>query len=289
MYLHFVVEEFVMNILGKTALVTGASQGIGRAISLALARNGAKCVILVARDRERLADTALEVEALGAKAISLSLDLSKVVDVDIEIAKAWRDYGPIHLLVNSAGVAHQTSFLQAQTPKMQAELSTNLMGVYAITRVMARRMAAMEDGAIVNVSSLMGKVAAPTMSTYSATKFALLGFTQALRSELAGHNVRVFSLLPTLTKTDMVNDFEWFKWVVPVTPDEVASALIRGLKKGSSEILVGWQSYATVWLNRLMPGVVERLVRMAAPLPKKAAQNRTRARRRATAAMAASQ
>ena len=102
----------------------------------------------------------------------------------------------------------------------------------------------MEDGAIVNVSSLMGKVAAPTMSTYSATKFALLGFTQALRSELAGHNVQVVALLPTLTRTDMVDDFDWFKWVVPVTPEEVASALIRGLKKGSPEILVGWQSYA---------------------------------------------
>ncbi|MGK7908834.1 MAG: SDR family NAD(P)-dependent oxidoreductase [Synechococcus sp.] len=258
-----------MNVLGKTALVTGASKGIGRAISLELARNGIKRLVLVARNRERLAETASEVEALGAEAIPLSLELARVVDVDIEIAQAWRDYGPIHLLVNSAGVAHQTPFLQAQTPQMQAELSTNLMGVYAITRVIARRMAAMEDGAIVNVSSLMGKVAAPTMSTYSATKFALLGFTQALRSELAGHNVQVVALLPTLTRTDMVDDFDWFKWVVPVTPEKVASALIRGLQQGSSEILVGWQSYATVWLNRLMPGVVELMVRMAAPLPRK--------------------
>ena len=258
-----------MNVLGKTALVTGASKGIGRAISLELARNGIKRLVLVARNRERLAETASEVEALGAEAIPLSLELARVVDVDIEIAQAWRDYGPIHLLVNSAGVAHQTPFLQAQTPQMQAELSTNLMGVYAITRVIARRMAAMEDGAIVNVSSLMGKVAAPTMSTYSATKFALLGFTQALRSELAGHNVQVVALLPTLTRTDMVDDFDWFKWVVPVTPEKVASALIRGLQRGSSEILVGWQSYATVWLNRLMPGVVELMVRMAAPLPRK--------------------
>ena len=263
-----------MNVLGKTALVTGASKGIGRAIAIELARNGIERLLLVARNRDRLAETASEVEALGVEAIPLSLDLSRVEDVDDEIAKAWKDYGPMHLLVNSAGVAHQTPFLRAQVSQMQTELRTNLMGVYNITRAIAQRMAAMEEGAIVNVSSLMGKVAAPTLSTYSATKFALLGFTQALRSELAGCNVHVVALLPTLTKTDMVNDFDWFKWVVPITPEKVAGALIRGLDRGSAEILVGWQSYATVWLNRFMPGVAELLVRMAAPLPKKAKKNR---------------
>ena len=243
-------------------------------------------MVLVARNRDRLAETASQVEALGVEAIPLSLDLANVVDVDIGIAKVWRDYGPIQLLVNSAGVAHQTPFLNAQIPQMEAELSTNLMGVYAITRVIARRMAAMEEGTIVNVSSLMGKVAAPTMSTYSATKFALVGFTQALRSELVGHNVRVVALLPTLTKTDMVNDFDWFQWVVPVTPEKVAGALIRGLQKGTAEILVGWQTHAAVWLNRLLPGVTELLVRMAAPSPEKAAK--ARPRKQATAMMAGS-
>ena len=268
-----------MNVIGKTALITGASKGIGRAIALELARSGIKRIILVARNRDRLAKAAAEIESLGTDAIPLSLDLAEVVDVDINIAKAWRDYGPIHLLVNSAGIAHQTPFLKAQAPQMQAELTTNLMGVYSVTRVIAKRMVAMEEGAIVNVSSLMGKVAAPTMSTYSATKFALMGFTQALRSELAGHNIRVVALLPTLTKTDMVNDFVRFKWVKSVTPEQVAQALVRGLRQDSSEVLVGWQSHAAVWLNRLMPGVVEHLVRLAAPPPKTVPANLLERRR----------
>ncbi|MEL7084250.1 MAG: SDR family NAD(P)-dependent oxidoreductase [Cyanobacteria bacterium P01_G01_bin.4] len=259
-----------MNVVGKTALITGASKGIGRAIALELARSGIKRIILVARNRDRLAKAASEIESFGTEAIPLSLDLAEVVDVDIKIAKAWRDHGPIHLLVNSAGIAHQTPFLEAQAPQMQAELTTNLMGVYSVTRVIAKRMVARGEGAIVNVSSLMGKVAAPTMSTYSATKFALMGFTQALRSELSDHNIQVVALLPTLTKTDMVNDFARFKWVKSVTPEQVAQALVRGLRQDSSEVLVGWQSHATVWLNRLMPGVVERLVRVAAPPPKPA-------------------
>ena len=265
-----------MNVFGKTALVTGASKGIGRAIALELARNRVKRLVLVARNRDRLMRVASQISAMGVEAIPLPLDVAQVVDVDIQIAQAWRDFGPIHLLVNSAGVAHQTPFLQARAPEMQAELTTNLMGVYAITRAIAKRMVAMEEGAIVNVSSLMGKVAAPTMSTYSATKFAILGFTQALRSELAGHNVKVLALLPTLTKTDMVNNFDWFKWVTPVTPEQVARALVNGLRQDSSEVLVGWQSHLAVWLNRLMPGVVEFLVRLAAPSPKKQAKVRPR-------------
>lgn len=258
-----------MNIQGKTALVTGASRGIGRAIALELAQQGIQRLVLVARNPQRLATVAAEVEALGVEAHVLSLDLAQAVDVNTAIAQTWRDIGPIQLLVNCAGVAHQTPFLQTQTPQVQAELSTNVMGLYAITRPIARRMVARGEGSIVNVSSLMGKVAAPTMATYSATKFAIVGFTQALRSELACHNVRVIALLPTLTKTDMVENFDWFKWVAPVMPETVARSLICGLDRGSSEIVVGWQSHAAVWLNRLLPGWVEFGVRMAAPLSRR--------------------
>jgi 3-oxoacyl-[acyl-carrier protein] reductase len=126
-------------------------------------------------------------------------------------------------------------------------------------------MAAYRQGHIVNVSSLMGKVAAPTMATYSATKFAILGFSQALRGELAPYNIRVTSLLPTLTDTDMVRDFHWFRGVQPMTPEAVAKALVCGLQRRDPEILVGWQSHLAVWCSRLAPGVLERIVQWAAP------------------------
>jgi 3-oxoacyl-[acyl-carrier protein] reductase len=129
-------------------------------------------------------------------------------------------------------------------------------------------MATQREGTIVNVSSLMGKVAAPTMATYSATKFAIVGFTQALRGELAAHNIRVIALLPSLTDTDMVRDLQWFRWVVPTTPQKVAQALVAGLHKESPEILVGWQSHLAVWCNRLAPWLLEKILLIAAPLPK---------------------
>jgi 3-oxoacyl-[acyl-carrier protein] reductase len=255
-----------MKLLGKTALVTGASRGIGRAIALELAQQKIKRLVLVARDRQRLAEVSAEIEARGVEVITLALDLTQPVATNIAIAQAWRSYGPIDLLINCAGVAHQAPFLQSQQPKVEEEVSLNLIGMFTIVRLIARRMAARKEGTIVNVSSLMGKVAAPTMATYSATKFAIVGFTQALRTELAPYNIRVSALLPSLTQTDMVRDLKLFKWVMPMTPEEVARSLIRGLERDSPEILVGWQSHLAVWCQRIFPGLLDRILLMAAPL-----------------------
>jgi 3-oxoacyl-[acyl-carrier protein] reductase len=257
-----------MKIEGKTALITGASRGIGRAIALELARQGMKRLLLVARDGARLAEVAAEVEALGAEAVKIAVDLTEPVGVNIAVAQAWRDYGPVHLLVNCAGVAHQAPFLESKLPHVREEMAINLIGMYTITRLVARRMAAQREGTIVNVSSLMGKVAAPTMATYSATKFAILGFTQALRGELAQYNIRVMALLPSLTDTDMVKELQWFRWVVPVTAERVAEEFVAGVRKDSPEILVGLQSYFAVWFNRIAPRLVEKFVLMAAPVSK---------------------
>ncbi|MBW4508145.1 MAG: SDR family NAD(P)-dependent oxidoreductase [Scytonematopsis contorta HA4267-MV1] len=257
-----------MDIQGKTALITGASRGIGRAIALELAKQKVKRLLLVARNCQRLAEVAKEIEAFDTEVILLPLDLTQTVEVNIAIAKAWRDYGPIHLLVNCAGVAHQSTFLDSKPSNVQEELETNLVSMYTITRLVARRMVTQQQGIIVNVSSLMGKVAAPTMATYSATKFAIVGFTQALRGELAEHNIQVTALLPSLTDTDMVKDLQLFRWVLPMTSQKVATALINGLQQESTEILVGWQSHLAVWCNRIAPWLLEKILLIAAPLPK---------------------
>jgi 3-oxoacyl-[acyl-carrier protein] reductase len=254
-----------MNIQGKVALITGASRGIGKAIALELAQQGVKRLILVARDRHKLAQVAQEIEEIGTETIIVALDLTQSVNVNIAIAQLWRNYGPVHILVNCAGVAYQNSFLQSKLPQVQEELSVNLLGMYNLTSLIARRMVSQREGTIVNVSSLMGKVAAPTMATYSATKFAILGFTQALRRELAEHNIHVVALLPTLTDTDMVRDLKLFRGVTPMTPQQVAQALMIGLQKDTSEILVGWQSHLAVWCQNFAPWLLEVILKLAAP------------------------
>jgi 3-oxoacyl-[acyl-carrier protein] reductase len=246
----------IMHLQGKTALITGASRGIGRAIALEFAQHGVQRVLLVARDHQRLVEVAAEVDAYGVEAVPIAVDLTNPIDVNIAIAQVWRNYGPIDLLINCAGVAHQSSFLQSRLSDVQEEISTNLVGLYTITRFVARRMVKQQTGAIVNVSSL---------ATYSATKFAILGFTQALRGELAAHNIKVTALLPSLTDTDMARDLQWFRWVIPMTPQQVARALVDGLARDSPEILVGWQSHLAVWGNRLAPWFIEKVMRVAAP------------------------
>ncbi len=254
-----------MNLTTKIALVTGASRGIGKAITLQLAKRGIKRLVIVSRNRKKLAEVAAELESLDVEVITLAVDLTKSVATTIAISQAWRTYGPIDILINCAGVAHQAPFLESELPKMEEEVSLNLLGMFTIVRLIAKRMAMRKEGVIVNVSSLMGKVAAPTMATYSATKFAIVGFTQALRVELAPHNIKVIALLPTLTKTDMIANLKLFRWVIPMTPESVARSLIVGLSRDSSEILVGWQSHLAVWCQRIFPWLWEKILLMAAP------------------------
>jgi 3-oxoacyl-[acyl-carrier protein] reductase len=254
-----------MNIQGKVALITGASRGIGRAIAYELAKGGIRRLILVARNLQKLSQVAADIRRMGVEAIAVALDLTMQREVSPAIARSWRDYGPIDLLVNCAGVAHQTPFLRSHLSKVQQEIATNITGMYTVTGLIARRMAARRNGTIVNVSSLMGKIAAPTMATYSATKFAIVGFTDALRMELAPHNVRVMTLLPTLTTTDMAKDLQKFRGVIPTTAEQVAQALILGLSKDTSEVLVGWQSHLAVWCSRLSPRLLEQILKLTAP------------------------
>ena len=254
-----------MNLVGKTAVITGASGGIGQALAWELARVGIKRLLLLGRNRPKLAELAGQIQGEGVEVVTLAVDLTQPVGINIALAQAWRSYGPIEILINCAGVAHQAPFVESPPQKVEEEIALNLLGMMTITRLMARRMIAQREGLIVNVSSLMGKVAAPTMASYSATKFAIVGFTQALRRELAPYNVKVLALLPSLTDTEMVRDLKLFRWVIPLTPEEVAQALIRGLEKNRSEIWVGWQSHAAKWCQRIFPWLLEQILLLAVP------------------------
>lgn len=254
-------------IQGQVVLITGASRGIGRAIALELAAQGVKRLLLVARDSQRLQQMVeiLQQQYPQVESVPLAVDMTDGQALDGAIARAWRDYGPIDLLINNAGVAHQGDFLATNPRKIEEEINVNLLGTFRITRLIAKRMVSRSQGTIVNVSSLMGKVAAPTYATYSATKFALVGFTQALRQELAPKGVRVVALLPSLTDTDMVRNTEKFRWVATDSVEMVAKSLVAGLRDRDDEIVVGWQGKVASLMGRFFPQVMQKVVSLAAP------------------------
>ena len=114
-----------MNLNGKTALITGASRGIGKAIAIELAHQGIKKLLLVSRNRTKLAEVAADITFLDVEVITLAIDLTQPKDTNIAIANAWRNHGAVDILINCAGVAHQTPFLQSQLPKVAEEINLN--------------------------------------------------------------------------------------------------------------------------------------------------------------------
>ena len=175
-----------MNVHGKTALITGASRGIGRAIALELAQQGAKCLILVARDRDRLNTVASEVEALGIEAVSLPLDLSQTIEVNIAIAQVWRDFGPIDILVNCAGVLGSDAALFDQTAEdWDRVFDVNLKGSWmAATHISQYMVAQHIKGRIINISSSLGLRAQLKRVPYASSKAAVEHLTRNMAMEL---------------------------------------------------------------------------------------------------------
>lgn len=251
----------------KTALITGASRGIGQAIAVALAQSGYNRLILTSKSLARLAQTAQLINNLdqNIEVYLVELDLTDHPTVVGELARIWKDISPVDLLVNCAGVANQGKFLQARPDSIQTELSTNLLGLYSVTQIIAKRMVKRGSGTIVNVSSLAGVVAAPGLTGYSATKAAINGFSRALRAELQGTGVDVVLLLPTLVKTDMSEAIDTHFGVYAISPEQVGQALVQGLQKNRREIVVGWQAHAAVCLHNLAPAVTNWLSAKLAP------------------------
>jgi 3-oxoacyl-[acyl-carrier protein] reductase len=190
-----------MRLSGKVALVTGAQQGIGRAIALALARDGADVCVNFLDDRDAAERVAGEVRAGGRKAMVVQGDVARSRDVEAVVAAATRDLGTPDNLVNNAGVFPRSQFLDLAESEWDHVLGVNLKGGFLCAQAAARAMvAAGKAGAIVNISSsaIRGD---PRGVHYSASKAGVLGMTRAMALALAPHRIRVNAIAPGLTDT----------------------------------------------------------------------------------------
>ncbi|MDQ3281869.1 MAG: SDR family NAD(P)-dependent oxidoreductase [Acidobacteriota bacterium] len=223
-----------MNLQGKTVVITGASSGIGRAAALAFARRGAH-VILGARRLEPLDKTAAECRALGVNAIAIATDVTRREDCQRLIAAAPR----VDVLVNNAGFGTFDTVAEANPDDFRAMMDTNYFGALHCTQAVLPQMLQRGEGAIVNVASIAGIMGYARMGGYCATKFALIGFSEALRDEVHAQGVRVALVCPGTTETEFFVKAERGKMpgasrlILAVSPERVARAICDAAEDGA--------------------------------------------------------
>ncbi len=190
------------SIKGKIALVTGAGKGIGRAVAVALAREGVH-VGLLARTESQLQEVAQELQALGVRTAVAPADVADRAAVEAAVAYIRQALGPVDILVNNAGIGTFAKFLDMAPEAWEEIVRVNLFGVYYVTRAVLPGMIERQTGDIVNVASTAGQRGAAGTSAYSASKFALLGLTESLMQEVRKQNIRVSALTPSTVATEL--------------------------------------------------------------------------------------
>jgi 3-oxoacyl-[acyl-carrier protein] reductase len=193
------------DLKNKNALITGAGKGIGKAIAIALAKEGVN-VILISRTQTDIDQLADEASNLGVKSLALAADVSDMNSINGAVEKALSKFKTIDILINSAGIASFGKFLELEPAAWEQIIQVNLMGTYYTTRAVIPNMIERQTGDIINISSTAGLNGNALTSAYSASKFAVLGLTDSLMQEMRKHNIRVSALTPSTVATDMAKD-----------------------------------------------------------------------------------
>ncbi len=190
------------DLQGRIALVTGASQGIGRACALELARSGAT-VALAARNESKLAEVAAEIEAAGGKAAVFALDVASEDSIKAGAKAIVERFGKVEILVNNAGITRDGLMLRMKRADWDSVLNTNLTGAFLLSQALLSPMLKNRWGRIVNVSSIIGQTGQAGQVNYAASKAGLIGFTRAMAREVASRGITVNAVAPGYIETQM--------------------------------------------------------------------------------------
>ncbi|GAA5415073.1 3-oxoacyl-[acyl-carrier-protein] reductase FabG [Paraliobacillus ryukyuensis] len=190
----------------QVALVTGASRGIGRAIALELARQGASVVVNYAGNEVKAQEVVDEIEALGAKAIKIQANVSEEEEVKNLIKETVAQFGRLDILVNNAGITRDNLLMRMKENEFDEVIQTNLKGVFLTSKAVTRQMMKQRSGRIINVASVVGISGNPGQANYVAAKAGVIGMTKTAAKELASRNILVNAVAPGFIETDMTNE-----------------------------------------------------------------------------------
>jgi meso-butanediol dehydrogenase / (S,S)-butanediol dehydrogenase / diacetyl reductase len=219
-------------LIGKRAFVTGGAQGIGRAIAAALARGGVRAAIADI-DVEAGRRTASEI---GGGSIAVAADVRERASVERAFNEALEQLGGCEILIANAGVSTMQHALELTDADWDSNFAVNARGVFLTNQIAARHFVAQGAGCIVNTASLAAKVGAPLLAHYSASKFAVLGWTQALARELAPYAIRVNAVCPGFVKTGMqAREIEWEAALREISPERVVAEYVAQTPLGRLE------------------------------------------------------
>lgn len=247
------------------ALITGASSGIGRAIAIELARQHARLVI-VARREEPLANTAEQIRALGASVELVAADITEPSGRQQAMDTAIAAYGGLDLLVNNAGIGAFGLFEDAAEDRLRRIMEVNFFALVEMTRLALPVLRRGVKPMVVNISSLLGLRAAPRSPEYCASKFAVQGFSEAVRVEWMRHGIDVLVVCPGTTQTDFTANAmtasqkpHWSEHP-GVSAEEVARKTVRAIRAGKRQIApFPWAGFYFL-ANRLAPGLMDRIL-----------------------------
>jgi 3-oxoacyl-[acyl-carrier protein] reductase len=194
-----------MGLEGKIAVVTGSSRGIGRAVALKLAQNGAKVVVNYRGSEAEAQAVVAQIKEAGGEAFAVQGDVSVVGEAQKLIEETTKAYGRIDILVNNAGITRDNLMMRMTEADWDAVLNTNLKSVFLMTKAVQRQMLKQRYGRIVNITSVVGQAGNAGQANYSAAKAGIIGFTKSAAKELASRNITVNAIAPGFIATDMTD------------------------------------------------------------------------------------
>jgi short-subunit dehydrogenase len=252
-------------LTNRRAIVTGASSGIGRALAVELARQGVD-LILLARREDRLAEVAREISKLGPRAVTVCGDVTDAAVRRLALNRARDELGGLDILVNNAGVAAHGRFAEADPQRLRPIFEVNFFAPVEFIREAIPLLREGVQPLVVNIGSILGERGAPHKSEYSASKFALHGFSEAVRPELARLGIDVLLVAAGPTETEhfevLLEGNPKLPWGDPprMPAEKAARIIVRAMERGRRTVVTGRRGRLLLLANRLVPGIVDRIM-----------------------------